>query len=119
MHQTQRSMLTYTFQHMRGIGAKKERELWRSGITSWEDLASRTQVQLSMFNVLDEKNGHIPLHESQRALEIEDADFFAHRLPRQEYYRIALGFPTKTLFLDIERVGLVEGSDEWLVSVFG
>jgi uncharacterized protein YprB with RNaseH-like and TPR domain/predicted nuclease with RNAse H fold/dephospho-CoA kinase len=99
-------MLTYTFQHIRGIGSKKERELWRSGVKSWEDLASRTKTQLSMFGVSDEKNGRGILDESRQALEAEDADFFAHSLPRQEHHRIALGFPTKTLFLDIETTGL-------------
>jgi uncharacterized protein YprB with RNaseH-like and TPR domain/predicted nuclease with RNAse H fold/dephospho-CoA kinase len=99
-------MLTYTFQHIRGIGPKKERELWRSGVKSWEDLALRNKTQLSMFSIPDEKNGRGPLYESRQALEAEDADFFAHGLPRQEYHRIALGFPTKTLFLDIETTGL-------------
>jgi uncharacterized protein YprB with RNaseH-like and TPR domain/predicted nuclease with RNAse H fold/dephospho-CoA kinase len=59
-----------------------------------------------MFGVPNERNGRGPLYESQRALEAEDADFFAHSLPRQEHHRIALGFPAKTLFLDIETTGL-------------
>src|SRR5437867_2343753 len=43
-------MLTLTFRHFKGIGAKTERELWRSGIASWDQFASRHAVQLSMFS---------------------------------------------------------------------
>ena len=42
----------------------------------------------------------------QRALAEGDSDFFALRMPRSEYYRIALTFPARTLFLDIETTGL-------------
>jgi uncharacterized protein YprB with RNaseH-like and TPR domain/predicted nuclease with RNAse H fold/dephospho-CoA kinase len=99
-------MLTYTFQHIRGIGTKKERELWRSGIKSWEELAARDTSQLSMFGSRRHLAGEDPLSESLRAWSIEDAEYFAHRLARQEHYRIALSFPEKTLFLDIETTGL-------------
>src|SRR5215210_7567354 len=96
-------MLTRTFLHIKGIGAKKERELWRSGITSWEDFESKLKAQLRMFNCPDEPS---PVCDSQRALREGDADFFARNLPRFEHYRGALGFPSNTLFLDIETTGL-------------
>jgi uncharacterized protein YprB with RNaseH-like and TPR domain/predicted nuclease with RNAse H fold/dephospho-CoA kinase len=99
-------MLTYTFQHIRGIGVKKERELWRSGIKSWEELAAREESQLSMFVSRPDRSGTDPVTESLRAWKSEDAEYFAHRLSRQEHYRIALSFPAKTLFLDIETTGL-------------
>jgi uncharacterized protein YprB with RNaseH-like and TPR domain/predicted nuclease with RNAse H fold len=99
-------MLTYTLQHLKGIGAKKERDLWRAGVRSWEDLASRGKAQLTMFDDFDSEKNCDPSHESRRAFQEENADFFAHGLPRNEHHRIALGFPTKTLFLDIETTGL-------------
>jgi uncharacterized protein YprB with RNaseH-like and TPR domain len=42
------------------------------------------------------------LFSSWKAFEEEDVEFFSKRLSRREYYRIALIFPKKTLFLDIE-----------------
>lgn len=96
-------MLTQTFLHIKGIGAKKERELWRRGITSWEDFESKLKSQLRMFTCPDDPS---PVCDSRRALREGDAEFFARNLPRREHYRIALGFPSKTLFLDIETTGL-------------
>src|SRR5437763_946302 len=100
------TMLAYTFRHFKGIGAKTERELWRSGIASWEQFASRHGVQLSMFSVEVEDEETAQVEESLRAFRAGDADYFARGLPRQEHYRIALSFPLKTMFLDIETTGL-------------
>lgn len=99
-------MLTYTFRHFKGIGAKTERELWRAGVVSWEDYVSRHGVQLSMFSPEPEDEDLIQVSHSQRALTAQDADYFARSLPKQEHYRIALSFPARTMFLDIETTGL-------------
>ncbi len=99
-------MLTLTFRHFKGIGAKTERELWRSGIASWEQFASRHAVQLSMFSFEVEDVEVAQVRESVRAFRAEDADYFARSLPKQEHYRIALSFPLKAMFLDIETTGL-------------
>jgi uncharacterized protein YprB with RNaseH-like and TPR domain/predicted nuclease with RNAse H fold/dephospho-CoA kinase len=100
-------MLWSTFQHLvKGIGAKKEAALWLSGVASWEDLQLRLEPQLVLFASQSNglKNGAFFL--PRKALEEEDTEFFAQRLPRPEHYRIALSFPRKTLFLDIETTGL-------------
>jgi uncharacterized protein YprB with RNaseH-like and TPR domain/predicted nuclease with RNAse H fold/dephospho-CoA kinase len=99
------NMLLCTFQHLKGIGKDKEHDLWRSGITLWEDLESQRDSQLPLFKNIDEPESS-PFYFSRQALAQEDAEFFAKRLPNQEYYRIALSFPKKTLFLDIETTGL-------------
>ena len=99
-------MLLYTFQHLKGIGAKKELNLWRSGIISWEDFESRKNQQIPLFKDIDNEWNNSLRYNSQKALEKEDTNYFAELLPSQEYYRIALTFPKKTLFLDIETTGL-------------
>ena len=99
-------MLTSTFRHFKGIGAKTERDLWKSGVWSWHEFESRHALQLSMFEVATADSDVQQVHCSKEALEKEDANFFALSLPKQEHYRIALSFPSKTLFLDIETTGL-------------
>lgn len=99
-------MLLSTFQHLQGIGAKTELALWRAGIKSWSDFEMKRGVQLSIFGNAIDNSSVSPLTDSRKALENEDATFFAQRLPPQEYYRIAASFPEKTLFLDIETTGL-------------
>lgn len=96
-------MILNTFQHIKGISAKKENELWHNGFLTWDDLEAQRNHQLSLFG--DETQDPI-LTLSKKALDQEDTVFFARSLSRQEYYRIALSFPHKTLFLDIETTGL-------------
>lgn len=98
-------MLLNTFQHLKGISAKKEQNLWRSGITSWDDLESIQNNQLPLFKDHDTWNNS-PLSQSKKAFKKKDTDYFAKLLSPQEYYRVALTFPEKTLFLDIETTGL-------------
>lgn len=99
-------MLSCTFQHLKGISTKKENDLWRRGITSWEKLETLLNRQRYLFEDTSNGSKKLPLHLAQRALVEENAEFFAKKLPRREYYRIALSFPEKTLFLDIETTGL-------------
>lgn len=96
-------MLSNTFQHIKGISAKKERELWHAGILTWDDLEKTNNRQLSLFNASASDS---TISSSIKALVEKDIEFFRKHLSPQEYYRIALSFPQKTLFLDIETTGL-------------
>lgn len=102
-------MLISTFQHLKGIGVKREQEFWRSGILSWEDFIEKKSGQLNLFG--HRENDNI-LSASLKAFEDKDSDFFARLLPSKEHYRIALGFPQQTLFLDIETTGLSKYYDK-------
>jgi uncharacterized protein YprB with RNaseH-like and TPR domain/predicted nuclease with RNAse H fold len=92
-------MLLSTFHRLlRGISADEEARLWRRGIHTWSDFettrwTSRT-VDRSQIRALRE------------AYEEENIDYFAQVLKRSEHFRIALSFPHRTLFLDIETTGL-------------
>jgi len=99
-------MLSCTFQHLKGIATKKEHNLWRNGITSWKDLEILQNKQGYLFKEFANPSKYMPLHLAQEAIEEENTEFFAKKLPRKEYYRIALTFPEKTMFLDIETTGL-------------
>ncbi len=96
-------MLTSTFQHLKGIGKTKEKKLWDSGITSWQDFENQNGTQVSIF-AKDKKIDNI-LNESKKAFEKKQVDFFAENLKSQEYYRIAFSFPEDTIFLNIETTG--------------
>ncbi len=99
-------MLTSTFQHLKGIGKKRERDLWRSGIVSWQDFELQQNIQLPIFADACLKTDESLLSLSKKAFKDEDAAFFASKLAQREYYRIPLSFPQKTIFLDIETTGL-------------
>ena len=103
-------MLNSTFQHLKGIGKKKEYQLWESGVFSWQDFENQQQVQLSIFG--HEKDTDSILNESKQSLQEGNVDFFSDRLQPQEYYRIAFTFPKDTIFLDIETTGLSKYYDD-------
>jgi len=96
-------MISNTFRHIKGISAKKENELWRSGILNWDDLENTKNRQSSLFDAYESDS---IISASRKAFYEENTDFFTQHLSSQEYYRIALSFPKKTLFLDIETTGL-------------
>ena len=82
-------MLLITFQHIRGIGKKKEAALWREGAISWDAYVSMHNAQLSLFGDLASDSIRL----SQAAYKKGDMGFFAESLPNSQYYRIALTYP--------------------------
>lgn len=96
-------MLKSTFQHLKGIGKKSERDLWKRGFTTWERYDASSPKQYCLFGASATDS---QLRESMAAYERGDMGFFAKLLPTAEYYRIALEFPNDVLFLDIETTGL-------------
>lgn len=102
-------MLRGTFKHLDGIGEKRERELWDSGVSSWSDFIEYKK-QLSFFP--EDSYRSKLLETSQQAFQEKNADYFAEHLPNNEHYRIALTFPEQTMFLDIETTGLSKFYDQ-------
>lgn len=98
-------MLKSTFQHIKGIGKKTERELWSRGLKTWDDYEKAQPLQYSLFNDFPPENDSL-LYKSKLAYEKGDLNFFSKYLSTAEYYRIALEFPDQVLFLDIETTGL-------------
>ncbi len=96
------TLLESSFMHLTGVGPKRECSLWSAGILTWADLLRRRHPGL--FALID--GGGDELERSRQALDEEDADWFAARLPRQEHWRVAAAFPERTMFLDIETTGL-------------
>lgn len=99
------SPLRRTFLHLPRIGVRTEQRLWREGITTWDDLEAARREAPDLFG-----RTRSPLLKaidaSRKALEEQDAAFFAGRLPSREHFRIAAEFFTQTVFLDIETTGL-------------
>ncbi len=94
-----------SFLHLPGIGAKRDAQLRARGANDWQDLLRLTPSQLDLYG---KENGplHHAIEESELALERKDIRYFADRLPRREWYRLAMTFPERCVFLDIETTGL-------------
>lgn len=97
-------MLPKTFIHLPHIGERRERLLWRAGITSWYGLLERAEMlPLSQSQRAELK---VSTRRSIEALELKDATYFAHSLPSCEHWRGYNQFKKDALFLDIETTGL-------------
>jgi len=97
-------MLRTSFCFIPGIGEKTEKDLWRQGILSWDDL-----VDTAFFRNLSATRNHVIsryLRNAYKALMQHDSGFFADSLPQREYWRAYKEFRDKTVFLDIETTGL-------------
>ena len=99
-------MLHATFHRLLpGISAGREATLWKRGILSWEDFETNAIRQGTLFSDEGALEAR-PFARSRLAFSAEDSAYFANLLERREHYRIALAFPKKVLFLDIETTGL-------------
>lgn len=116
---TPHSMLHVSLRVLSGVSAKKEVDLWRSGVRSWDDLERHLVPQRSLLD--DDPAQDSPLlHEvraCKTALASRDAGFLAARLDRAEHYRVAASFLEDCLFVDIETTGLSRYYDQ--ITVIG
>ncbi len=110
-----KKLLTATFIHLPGVGEKRERAWWRMGITSWEKWLQECKRG---------KLQHVPddwkrlIKGSITALAERDADFFADKLPREQYWRCYQDFRDSTIFLDIETTGMGKDDHVTVVGIY-
>jgi uncharacterized protein YprB with RNaseH-like and TPR domain len=94
------SILDHTFIHIHGYKTpEKEQGLWDQGILTHESLLRSGLVNKSA-------KARDWIEETIGALDRNDHDFFAERLPKNFHYRLAMAYPRETVFLDIETTGL-------------
>ena len=95
-------MLTNTFRHIPGIGAKTERQLWSSGLLSW-DAAGGADLPLPARRAQALRSS---VAESAARLADVDPDYFCGRLPANQHWRVFPEFQHRVAYLDIETTGL-------------
>jgi uncharacterized protein YprB with RNaseH-like and TPR domain len=100
-------MLCHTFQHIPGLGERRERALWRRGISTWDDLLAAPQDSGLPPTLLRDAQAIIYL--SQEALRQGNIYFFAQLLPVREHWRLYGDFQDVTAYLDIETGPLGHG----------
>jgi uncharacterized protein YprB with RNaseH-like and TPR domain len=97
-------MLRETFLHIPGIGPKRERALYRAGISTWDEF-----LALRGGNVLPNRIASLAIdriEESAFHLQKREAAFFDRSLPWGEKWRMWRDFADEAVFLDIETTGM-------------
>ncbi len=97
-------MLRNSFIHIPGVGPKRERALYRLGITTWDGFLSNPAQSGLPSSVASAAVSR--LEESGYRLEAKDAAFFDRSLPPGERWRMWRDFEDEAVFLDIETTGL-------------
>ena len=100
-------MLRTSFLHIPGVGVRTEQRLWSAGCLDWASCREnpeliRPGIRRTIMPWLDN---------SARALERQDACFFAELLPANQLWRMYPEFRHKCLFFDIETTGLGSPDD--------
>ncbi len=100
-------MLEHTFIHIPGVGPKSEQMLWDKGITTWRQFL---EEKVSVFS----PGKDAMIHEFLlRSLEHrQDIRFFQDLLPGRETWRLFKAFRERSVYLDIETDGGLEGVHE-------
>ena len=100
-------MLRNTFQHIPGLGERRERALWRRGIWTWDDL--RAEPRRSGLAPTWLADAQAMLQLSEEALGRGNPYFFAQLLPAAEHWRLYGDFQEVTAYLDVETGRLTDG----------
>lgn len=104
-------LLSSTFLHVPGIGAKTEQLLWSRGVTDWPRYLEGAEPQLAIPGLRTrgtpskEREARI-VERSMAALDNGDYEYFAAMLPRSEHWRLYGAFRDQFAFLDVETTGL-------------
>ena len=108
-------MLPHTFIHLPGIGPATERELWDSGVLTWDDflgtsiLPGRAYSQQTRLKSILAECG-------QRYRDV-DSGYFVRTIPLRESWRMYADFRANAAFLDIETTGL--SPDRSIITLVG
>ena len=107
------SMLTATFCHIPGIGHATEQNLWKRGLTSWNQLMQNPDAvtRVSAHDIA------CFLHDSVLALE-SDPCFFTRHLKTADVWRIFPQFRDSSVYLDIETTGLGEEAEITTIALY-
>ena len=96
-------MLKNSFQHIPGIGAATEAQLWASGLLEWQQVQSENTLKIpaKRFEAIAEHTKTAIGH-----LENKNPAYFADLLPAKEHWRLFDAFRDSTAYVDIETTGL-------------
>jgi len=92
-------MLTNTFIHIQGIGAKTEQQLWNSGFRDWDALSGDLPTTIPAGRKFFLQKG---IEESRRHLANFKPAYFSRLIPSNQGWRMFPEFRNSTVYLDTE-----------------
>ena len=109
-------MLRNSFILLNGVGAQRERSLWRSGVLTWEDFEAEDRVKGISEESKSRMNRELEIAASR--LDARDSAYFARTVSRREHWRCLGEFGRSVAFVDIETTGLSLRSPITVLGIF-
>ena len=106
-------MLTHTYIHIPGIGARTEQRFWGAGLLTWEHFL--THPDRSPLNGARRETALEFIRSSRQHLRRGSPDFFKPLMPSSEAWRFYEAFRENCAFVDIETTGLGSAVDHLTV----
>ena len=97
-------LLKKTFQHIEGIGEKKESLLWEEGVIDWEDTLDKINYYAMPKSMRETLKDELP--RTIYNYKTKNYNYFLKRFPTPIIYRLYPALMDKTVFLDIETTGI-------------
>lgn len=95
-----------SFIPVRGVGEKTERDLWRRGVTHWDEFDPEYVGPTTGERVVSF------IEEARDRLTAGDTHFFGAQFPNRELWRCYENFRDDAVFFDIETTGLSKRHDD-------
>jgi hypothetical protein len=108
-------MMRRTFLFLPSVGARTERELWRRGISHWQDFVSTSN--LPGFSPARKGRLDAMLEDAEDFLGRKETGYFQRLLPSNEHWRLFGEVKEDVAYLDIETDGLGQGAVVTVVGV--
>jgi uncharacterized protein len=109
-------MIQNTFCFLPGIGAKREKRLWKSGILTWDDFL--TTDAFDFISPDNKRHYDTMLREARKNIEQLNVSYFTRNLKHNEHWRLFQLLRGSAVALDIETNGCA-AHDGGCVTVVG
>ncbi len=109
-------MIRSSFIFLDGIGKKKERRLWASGIGSWEEFLRTDKIR--GIPIWRKRHYDRQIRKAKESLYSFNAAYFHRLLPKSEHWRMYSFLREDAVFLDIETNGVEKNAEITVVGLF-
>jgi uncharacterized protein YprB with RNaseH-like and TPR domain len=111
-------MIENSFIFLEKIKKKREENIWKQGITCWDDFLSKGPDEIKGISKKSKLYYDQKIREAKKELYNYNPEYFINKLPLSEIWRLYNLFKDEAVFLDIETTGIGKVQDIIVVGLF-
>ena len=97
-------MIKKSFVILPGVGEGTEKKLWNQGVHTWDHFLEKKEIK--GISAQQKMSFDEILQKAKRNLDVKNHEFFSHRLPTNQHWRLFQEFKEHIGYVDIETTGL-------------